>query len=898
MFKWLTRNDGKRRAKAARRLKSPRASVYSEFALVMPLVALICSALIEIVGFWDAQVMANHAAWTVGRIVMVRGSDGLAFSSAIDKKSKTGIPNTNMPDAIKKLIDEINAGMSGFNKFNNRGNIATLFLMSTCGIGYYGASPGKTLSDGLRKLIDSAVKAMTDGIPEWIKDAVAGIKLPSFIPGGETGIAGLVNKIVGAIVDKIAEAVLKPIANAIGDLLKSAIEKAIGKEGIKIDDLFNGDGEAARHARQIFGAASRIARAKSTIGKEVLVVTDMDTLNGPFMFAKRSALGRLVYPQVADKEAKSDGYFVTGVHGWPANDNGLAMAHVEINWPYESGWLFPVVSGRDYIASSPPVAIGHSMVFPQPDITKENLYSEGATAFAPGSYTNNASVAALDDLAKEMKEYLKFVKFGMRFRICEESLSFKDGKYHAASATWWKYIPELKDLWPFDEGDGDSYPVGGDYGKCWDAITDSRDQDTKESTLKDKGYFDGWSYHNRDYYHWDGSYHKSYHSSICDASGNAGLAGWYDRCQYLTYRNSTDNRFDSANAPSMAVGVPVVIGVPTAMSEPPIGEAMSVAAGPADTMATAIGGSGASYLQLLQAFQRHQVEIIQTIPGGVSFQWLYGQVSAFAQRNKVNVYNLVKWQEGHDLEAWKKQDAEVHAKAKAAEGSFAVIKKLVRNEIVDIENMENGTSQWTGDEDDPVFDPNDEEVMKNPDAAAKKAWAKWATMKVNLRNKLKEIDAAAEALRNQWSQYRNDVNAFETDREKCVGEYFAEACVLTLIRTKNKLVFDPANDSKFKIPAGCMPYDIGKGTRDMLDKVKAYQDKINAAYDREVEYGAMMGLQSAGKAKKEGKRPDEIVDEAEGIDEDSPGSLAPGSDKGSIIDKDHQEWSGGAWQWK
>ena len=101
-----------------------------------------------------------------------------------------------------------------------------------------------------------------------------------------------------------------------------------GKDGVKIDDLFNGDGEAARHARQIFGAASRIARAKSTIGKEVLVVTDMDTLNGPFMFAKRSALGRLVYPQVADKEVKSDGYFVTGVHGWPANDNGLAMAHV------------------------------------------------------------------------------------------------------------------------------------------------------------------------------------------------------------------------------------------------------------------------------------------------------------------------------------------------------------------------------------------------------------------------------------------------------------------------------------------------------------------------------------------------------------------------------------------
>ena len=70
MFKWLTRNDGRRRIeRAKRRVASPRASVFTEFAIVMPVVAMICSAMIEIVGFWDAQVMANHAAWQVGRIV-------------------------------------------------------------------------------------------------------------------------------------------------------------------------------------------------------------------------------------------------------------------------------------------------------------------------------------------------------------------------------------------------------------------------------------------------------------------------------------------------------------------------------------------------------------------------------------------------------------------------------------------------------------------------------------------------------------------------------------------------------------------------------------------------------------------------------------------------------------
>ena len=84
MFRWLTRNDGKRVERAKRRIASPRASVFTEFAIVMPVVAMICSAMIEIVGFWDAQVMANHVAWQVGRIVMVRGSDGLVFSSYID----------------------------------------------------------------------------------------------------------------------------------------------------------------------------------------------------------------------------------------------------------------------------------------------------------------------------------------------------------------------------------------------------------------------------------------------------------------------------------------------------------------------------------------------------------------------------------------------------------------------------------------------------------------------------------------------------------------------------------------------------------------------------------------------------------------------------------------------
>lgn len=848
MLRWLTRNDGGRMARAKKRLSSSRASVFSEFALIAPIVVLVCSALIEIAGYWDAQVMANHAAWTVGRIAMVRGSDGLEFSSNISKKSKTGIAGSSMPDPLKKALASLDTAIQGANRFNNRANISTMFLMSTCGIGYYGGTPGKTISDGFTALCDAGVKALTQGIPDWIAGSITNMPLPSFLGGSESGIGGFVNKLVKQLVDKLVSAALKPIAEGIQKLLQKAFDKILGKDGIKIDKLFSGKSAAARFARQMYGAGSRIARAKSTIGKEVVTVEDMDDLNGSFMFAKRSKLKRLVYPLVADKESKSDGFFVTGAHGWPANDNGLAMIHVEINWPYEYGWLFPVVSGRGKV-SKPPVATGHSMVFPQPDISNENLYSEGATAFAPGSYTNNASVTALDDLANEMKDYLKFVKYCMRYRICEDTLTLKDGVYRIVPAQYWKYISELKDLWPFDTGDRDSYPRGGDYGKCWSTVTDNSDQDRVARNLEQ--YFNSSSYRSKDYFYWDGSYHKRYGQSLCSMNGNANLGEWYAQNKGLRYGSDNENMY------------------------PDIGAIQKFAS----------------------IFSKKQFAINAAIKGGVSSNWLYSKIVEFAKRNKVNVHNLVKWQEGHDLEAWERQDKEVHAMAQKAEKSFQAIKTLIQKEIKDIENMENGTATWTGDEDDPVFDPNDEEVMKDPASAAKKARAKWATLKANLKKKLTEIDNAAEALRKQWAQYQNDVNSFASARANCVGTYFAEACINTLIKTGNKTIFDAGNDSSFKIPAGCMPYDIGKGTREMLDKVKAYYDKLVKSYNLEVEYGAMMGLESAGKAKREGKSPDEIVDAADGVEDDMPGSLAPGSDTGNIIDKDRQTYQGGAWKW-
>ena len=848
MLKWLTRNDGGRIGRARRRIKSPRGSVFSEFALVMPIVVLACSAMLELAGFWDAQVMANHAAWQVGRIVMVRGSDGLEFSTSLSKKSKTGIKGSKMPEMLKKMLGGLDTVIQGANKFNNRANIATMYLMSTCGVGYYGASPGKTLSDGFTSLCKSVVDTLTKDIPKWIKEGITG-RLPKVAKSGESGIGGFVNDLVNKVVDKVTESALKPIADAIQKRMQSAFDSILGKNGSKIDSLFSGKGALARNSRQMYGAASRIVRAKRISGKEVVTVTDMDEPQGGFLFAKNGNLGRLVYPQVYDKEGKSDGYFITSAHGWPANDDGHAMVHVEVNWPYERGWLFPVVSGRGSTSSTnAPTATGHSMVFPQPNIQNEHLYSEGATEFAEGSYTNNAAMAALDDLAKEMKNYLKFVKFGMKYRILKDSISLADERGFWASASW-KKCPELKELFGIGEGEGK-----GDYAKCWSAITGGKDQDAFERDLK--AYFKESSYHNRDYFHWDGSYHRRYMPRLVTSLGNSKLGEWFKNKdnKSLTCDDATYNWFVSGQTAFLAIS-------------------------------TGIRNNSAA---LSAAFG----------PGKFDSNKAVTQIIAFASRNKVNVPNMVKWTEGADFEAWKAKEKELQKFSATADASFAEIRKLIEKEIHDIENIENGNATWTGDDSDPVYDPTDEAAMKDPKAVAKKAREKWNGMKEKLKKKLAEVDAAAVALRNEWDAYKKAADDFKSWRRRSVLDGYVDACIKLMAAKKSLNVLDGADAAAFKFPKSCITYDIVKSTDDMLAKMKKYLKKADESYQREIEYGILLGLESAGRAKKQGKSIDQVVEGAEGITEDKPGSLTSGSDSGALIDKDRQEYSGGEWKWK
>ena len=891
MFKWLTRNDGARVARAKRRMASSRASVFVEFAMIVPVVALVCSALIEIVGLWDAEVMANHTAWTVGRIVMVRGSDGLVFSKDIDKKSKTGIIGSDMPDAIKEALKDVNDLFKNANDLiNNRANIATIFLMSTCGIGYYGDTPGTALSKGFDTLCSAAVTALTDGVKGWIEGMADNISIPSFVGDGGTGAAAFVNKIVKTIVDKIVSVVISPIVDALAKLLEKAFNAILEK--LDIDGAFAGDSTAARRARQLYGAAVRVALANSTIGKEVVTVKDMKSEN--FFFANnntQAGFKHLAYPQVVDKGASSDGYFVKDYHGWPPNSQGLQMVHVEINWPYESGWLFPVVSTRMSAAESRknrPVAKGHSMVFPQPNISNENLYSEGAAEFDAGSFTNTPPTD-YKDLENEMKQYLKLVRFGMKYRIDDETLTVqyrhnygfyydeKDHIYHVVPGSGW-YVPELLDLWGLN-GNRVEFPVGGDYGICWSNLTDGISQTTgyyyypyyyshlypDHPDHRDvESCFMGQKYHGRDYFYWEGLHYKYKMSS---RNGNAGLGAWYDGNKKYTYANDKINLY---NIPTNSYYY--------------------------RDYGWGITDKIRNYDVFSSLYDKYTDKFKNAFTNFVSEDMLRERIGKFAARNGVNVGNIVKWQEGCSYEAWKTKDKKIHELATAAESGYPKIRKFIKDEIAELDAMINGTKKYEGDPDDPVVTEDDEELIEDPKTGVDKARAKWEKLKSQLKQKLAEVDDAVLALRESWTNYNATAQAFKSDRWKCVPDYFIETCFNLVIKKRDLGVFD--ENRVFSLPADVMAYNVYEKTEEMLACVEDYHAKLEDAYEKEVEYGALVGLKTAGDAKRKGKSLDELIDPAEETPKgDKPGSFAAGDDDAELIRDDYQHFSNGKWRW-
>lgn len=903
MFRWLTRNDGGRGAKAARRLSSPRGSVFSEFAIIMPIVLLVCSALVEITGYWDACIMANHTAWQVGRIAMVRGVEGMAFAD--NAATDTGALNRSMPDGLRAALGQIYPDSGAF---ADRGNIAAMFLMSTCGIGYFGktprdASPGKfggligsafeAFAGGLREYNNTGVKNLVDDIVDTVKVEIAN-KIANAI---ENVLASLASNIIAEVGGAIVKKALEPVAGLIADKTFDAVVKVqnIAKAAAPVSEELGN--LPPRLARQLYGAALRLKRKPDAVRVLSMAVA-------PYIFHDER---RLAYPLVADKGVSSDGYFVTGAHGWPPAGEVFKLICVDVSWPYEAGWVFPAVSG--YGKSKAPLAKGTSMVFPQPYIMSRNLYSQGAAAFDGPKY-DATDAGAFDDLKKEIETYLKCARFCMQFRICEEKVTGDWAGYTMSyrksvrfcpelaevfglryPKTWWEY-QTFRWRW-FDDGKFDVPCYSGDYYMSWMKLTDGAGQSHYDDNYDYFYYTDGYynrhglgqyfkpeNYHNNDYFYWEGTYHKSYRLTLCENAGRVSPEWPYDGDDFAPFCHRGAG-----------------CGVATAANDE---------------------------FDFSRIYNAYAYRLSTNITAVASKEWLRQKICAFTARNRLNIPHLCQWQTPYAYESWQKEDASIAAEIAEVNELFPRIVSLVEDEIAEMKKRleaKDGNENEYGDVDEFLVNEDDLSALSNPGAAADKAREKWELSKANNRKCLAELEEIVDQLRKLYSGYTEEngddlvvhpglnerLASFQQDRRNATYWRFGEACMKILCASQDLSIFDEGNEAKFfKLmcakpndpSGGPLGYNIAGRTSEMLGLIREYKSLLKAAYDKEAEYGKLLGLKSARKRDKDGVPLADLVEPMDVMEGVTPSGNGPGDDDSPILRYDRQKYKAGkGWKW-
>lgn len=437
-----------------RRIRSSRAAAFLEFAMVAPLLVMVISAMIEFTQLWDAKIMANHTAWTIGRIATVRGTQ--AQNWRISSALPSGIP----------VVSD----------FNDMRALSTVLMMSTCTMGSWGTF-SQDASDFLKKLIqgpiDALKKAIADMIAGKLKELIGKIK----IPGVDGGILEELLKMINDAISSIIDALMQPIAR----LIETLCQTIFGP----IDKWLLYD--SPRQVRQIIGAGRRWAKFDGIVKLDNGGGTPWEFTKKPqgFMAPNDTSLS---YPRCLDNKSEFDDEsgFVTKDSGWPANSQSERMIRVTVNWPFERTWLFPVVSGHVRKGETVDAvrAVGHSLVFPQPAIELKHLLSEGAAQYDEGSNTNKYA-DIISQLQNEIQGFMKLVAFGMDYRRIAETVCAYDScsrfnhSYKAIGhggernndglVFWMGRAP--RDTKSHSQWQDSKYKKW-DYLRSWDALTD------------------------------------------------------------------------------------------------------------------------------------------------------------------------------------------------------------------------------------------------------------------------------------------------------------------------------------------------------------------------------------------------------------------------------------------
>ena len=843
-----------------RRIRSPRASVYLEYAIVMPLVVMMISALIEFSSIWDAKIMANHAAWTVGRIATVRPK--MAFSEKLSEKLDSGVTDDSMNAYMKELLAPINSVMKGVNRLNNCGNVATLLLMSTCVNGYWGQSVSADLKSMLEKMLKGPLELLRKNLTNWMTEAITkGIS--KILPDD---IAGPVGKlIIGILTDIIKNVVFEPLSKLVDGIVGTLFPSGFF-------DWIQGLLEKNRTVRGIFYAATRIAKC------DVVTVEELTT--SPFAFSSNidgwGNSRRLSFPRCLDKNITIPDKInhVETDSPWPPNAQVQPMYKIKVAWPYERTWLFPIVSGYESVPTedglAKPAAVGYSLVYSQPDIANTNLLAEGAEVFVDGTQTNQFA-DVLKNIKQEIEGFMKTVAFGMRYRRAEETVTPYDaddkwtnshkglgngGRHHNDGLVFWMGRAPLREKakeygeW---EARNDASPS---YNKSWTvrangakqtavyhhALTTSALLDNLERLDRTRTTL--WWFWTLDSYPSDSEFRRRYTSTWYGKDCVQGW--WHDRT--MTNFEEFKNRVYPWEG----------YGSTFAPSNPP--------------------------------FANHILNPVEYF--GTSFNAKYGvtydQYSSVAKQIPMSMPSWLKTYEPDNAALWAREEAYAYTNV-VLKARFDRILKLVSDCVRDLERQKEG--EMPEDVDGQLdWGTSEEEMWKEPKKAAEKIREKLNIMKKENFRLLQEIDDAIDEIYRTWPIANNAV----------LAAYRARSALLLGFHEKlTQNIRDSQNVADQKVA------DVGK-IREMLKgqrgdttayystfaKAEAALKDVAAALERawqaEVAYGKLFKL---GPARRAGDKSLDDLDPGKGDDPFDP-NIPPESGPQTGTDDD---WGGESW---
>lgn len=845
MFGFLFRNDRARLERAKKRVKSPRAAVFAEFALLSPLLVVLLSGMIELASFWDSEVMANHTAWQIGRQATVHGKD-LTISKKVKEWAEKGIASDSSSKIIQTLVSGINPALKNAANFDNYGNLTAMFMMSTCSMGYYGGTPGSQTKDLIEKILTEPITKLfdelgnnIDSLSQSIADAIAGI----VIPGGGDAILRPVLEQISKLLSSILQNVLKPLVNLFGTKLISFIKDVTQKLAKAIDAAMSGKSMATRRFRQLFSAASRIAQEK-----DIVTVTEMvDAKSTQYSYATFSKVtGRLDFPKVVAKGASSDGFLVKDFTGWPPNDQAIGMYKVTVSWPFSKGWVFPVISGFGSADSSYRKnglrAVGMSLAFPKLDIDNKNLSSTGAVAYAEGDYTNTVDTA-LEGLRKEMDGYIKLVSAALSYRTRTEEISITSGSIEASHGLrGHKYLHPYSDL---------GYP-SGEYNRTftvWNQGDD--DQYTKMKTLEKRGVMEKSWYQRADvkYLYWRGAYRDRY--------------VWMGKGFYSMTRMAL-----STTSPS-----PWEKGNGPWLREESCNDLAKIRTWPYfynDTSLDVKDSELKSHNIEREAFDATVKKWplnVKTYARARFGETVAGQLEAGEKKMFEDLQKSVD--NGDKLEKMLKLYAED-------------LRSIAKGDIKDAE-------QSIGSEGEAVVPTDAQEDPAKFAENAKKRWEKVKTKEVELYY---QIDAAIGAYHAARANALSKWEILCVNRKNKLNQFKDHY----LIALRDMVLVPEDEDAFFEmIRKVCWSSQDRTEAKDLLDPVSNAEsavarliDCMNTCFRLETEYCKMFGSRNAGRVK-EGASLDDLdyKKEKEKIDEEGGGTLAPGDDPGMEQDTWH-----------